>query len=482
MPQPSLLSRRIACLILVAVGLAAAAPTANASVRRAKHRSEFVRVLVKVRQHVRLQLVDRRAAQMGARVVNRLPQLHVQVLRVRRANAGVLLARLRRLHTVRFAERNRVVMTVTAGNEVQAVPSDPLWSQQWGAALTDAPTAWAVTKGSPSVVVAVLDTGVDPTQPDLQGALVPGYDFVNHDSDPNDDFGHGTPVAGVIAARADNGLGGSGYCPRCSIMPVKVAAADGTASELNVASGITWAADHGARVINLSLGGTYGATVASAINYAIGKGAVVVAAAGNNGNSTPFYPAADDGVLSVAATQSNDKLYSWSNFGTWVSVAAPGCGFSTFPGGGYGDFCGTSASTPAVSGLAGLAISFAHDASADAIKQAIVSRAHPVAGTVSGRIDVAATLAALGATFAVVPPSAPPPPNPAPAPAPPSAVDPAVSGLQSSSSAGAKKQIPTARRAGKPRRKQLRFRFRAGRAQRAIALRQVALEGFGRRH
>src|SRR3954454_21808800 len=479
MPQFSHPHRGFALRILlasIAVAVLCAAPPAAAS-RAAKrgHGDRFVRVLVKLRTPA----ASNALAGLDLRRAPALNRLGIRVVSVTLRRARALSSRLRRATGVEYVERDRVVMRATSGNLIQATPTDPLWSQQWGAVLTGAPTAWAVTKGSPDVVVAVLDTGVDPTQPDLEGALVPGYDFVNNDADPADDFGHGTGVAGIVAARADNGLGGSGYCPRCSIMPVKVAAADGTASELNVASGITWAADHGARVINLSLGGTYGATVAGAVNYAIGKGAIVVAAAGNNGNSDRFYPGADDGVLSVAASQSDDKLYSWSNFGGWVAVAAPGCGFSTFRDGAYGDFCGTSASTPAVSGLAGLAISFAPSASADAIKQAIASPAHPLAGTVSGRIDAAGTLAALGATFVQVPPSVPPPPNPAPAPN--ATVDPSMSGLQSSSSAGAQRQVPAARRAGKSRRKQLRFRFRAARAQRAIVLRHMALEGFARR-
>jgi subtilisin family serine protease len=294
-------------------------------------------------------------------------------------------------------------MRITDAKLMEDTPTDPLWGQQWGAALTKAPTAWAVTKGFPSTVVAVLDTGVDQSQPDLRGAFVAGYDFVNNDADPSDDLGHGTAVAGLVAARGNNGLGGAGSCPRCSIMPVKVAAADGTASEANVASGITWATDHGARVINLSLGGPYGTTVAGAVSYARSRGVLVAAAAGNNGNSNLVYPAANPGVLSVAASQPNDQLYSWSNYGSWVAVAAPGCDLTTLRGAGYGEFCGTSASTPVVSGLAALAMSYAPTASADAIKQAITSSAHGVGGVIYGRVDFAGTLAALGATFQTAP-------------------------------------------------------------------------------
>jgi subtilisin family serine protease len=458
--------------------LCAAPPAAASRAAKRDHGDRFVHVLVKLRTPA----ASRALAGLDLARAPALHRLGVRVVNVPLRRVPALSSRLSRAKGVEYVERDRVVMRVTAGNLVQATPTDPLWSQQWGAVLTGAPTAWAVTKGSPSVVVAVLDTGVDSTQPDLEGALVPGYDFVNNDADPADDFGHGTGVAGIVAARADNGLGVSGYCPRCSVMPVKVAGADGQATEANVASGITWAADHGARVINLSLGGSYGATVASAVDYATGKGAIVVAAAGNNGNSNLFYPAADAGVLSVAGTQPSDQLYSWSNFGSWVAVAAPGCAVTTVPGGSFGNFCGTSASTPAVSGLAGLAISFAPSASASTIEHAITSSARPVTGTTYGRIEVAGTLAALGATFNSVTPSAPAAPATPAAPAPTAAPGSVADGLKSSGSDGARSQISNRHGKAKTSRKRTVIGPRAARAQRSWTLRLVGLEPFGRRH
>jgi thermitase len=406
--------RRLALLVLPVAAAAAAlfvAPAGAASAKRQAQGSHpYVRLLVKLRAHVSQRAVSRALGIAGARRVRTLRHLRVVVVRVPRRNAAVLVSRLTRARGVTRVGRDRVVAYLAAtSNYVQEVPSDPLWSLQWGAALTQAPTAWAATKGSPNVVVAVLDTGVNLSQPDLQGAFVPGYDFVNHDADPTDDNGHGTGTAGIVGARSGNGLGGSGFCPRCSIMPVKVVAADGSATESAVASGITWAADHGASVINMSFGGTYSATIADAIRYATGKGVLVVAAAGNNGSSSAFYPAADDGVLSVAASQPNDTLYTWSNYGAWVSVAAPGCDLTTFRDGGFGDFCGTSASAPVVSGLAALAMSYSQTSTADAVKQAITSSSQAIGGLRFGRVDVAATLAALGASFQLVPPPAPVP-------------------------------------------------------------------------
>lgn len=409
MPHSSYLTPRLALLVIpVAIAAASMSAVSTAAVsppKRAHAASSYVRLLVKFRPHSSPRALKRTLGALGARREGTLRHLRVVVVRVPRRNAAALVSRLARSRAVKHVERNHVSMRITDAGVTQDTPTDPLWGMQWGAALTEAPTAWAVTKGSASVVVAVLDTGVDLSHPDLQGALVPGYDFVNEDADPSDDNGHGTGIAGIVAARAGNGLGGAGFCPRCSVMPVKVVSAAGWASDVDVAPGITWAVDHGANVISMSFGGTYSSTIASAIDYATARGVLVVAAAGNNGNSNSFYPAANTGVLSVAGTQPDDQLYSWSNYGPWVSVAAPGCDLTTIRGGQYGEFCGTSASAPVVSGLAGLAMSYSPSSSAQAIKLAITSSARTVSGVTNGRVNVANTLAALGATFLPAPPA-----------------------------------------------------------------------------
>ena len=125
------------------------------------------------------------------------------------------------------------------------IPTDPAWSQEWGLSQIGAPAAWQVSVGSKPIIVAVIDSGVDPTQPDLQGALVPGADFADSSGDTSDQYGHGTMVAGVIAARPDNGLGGAGICWTCRVMPVKVLGADGGGTAQAIAEGIRYAADHG---------------------------------------------------------------------------------------------------------------------------------------------------------------------------------------------------------------------------------------------
>lgn len=279
------------------------------------------------------------------------------------------------------------------------IPNDALWHEQWGPQRVRAQKAWDATRGSPSMVVAVVDTGVDFSHPDLQGLFVDGYDFVNQDSTPRDDQGHGTAVAGVIAARTQNGQGQAGMCWTCRVMPVKVLDANGSGTTSTIAAGIVWAANHGARVINLSLGGA-GTTqvLQDAVGFAMSKGVVVLAAAGNSGTTTKFYPAAYPELVSVAATTPNDSLYEWSNRGKdWVQVAAPGCDIAPARGGGYGTFCGTSAATPIVSGIAALALSLDPGLTAAEIHEALGRAAvRGVSSVQYGRVDALRTLAALG--------------------------------------------------------------------------------------
>jgi len=269
------------------------------------------------------------------------------------------------------------------------VPTDPAWSQEWGLSQIGAPAAWHVSVGSKPVVVAVIDSGVDPTQPDLQGALVPGADFADSSGSTADQYGHGTMVAGVIAARPDNGLGGAGICWTCRVMPVKVLGADGSGTAEAIAEGIRYAADNGANVISMSfvLSGP-DAGVESALAYAHSRGVLLVAAAGNSGADTPTYPASYPDVVSVAAVDPTGALYPWSARGTWVTLAAPGCAFTTALGGGFvSRFCGTSAAAPLVAGLAALALSAGND-SAAAVEAALESTAVPLPGSVgSGRVD-----------------------------------------------------------------------------------------------
>jgi Subtilase family len=394
---PRELCRRLSLFVALPAILVASVSGATVAARRAVPAAGNVRLIVAADRRGETRVILQQAEALGAKPVRLLGGPRLIALRVPRREARLAGRRLAKLSGVRFVERNRALMRTTGF--VQAVPTDPLWPKQWGPALIGAPAAWSLTMGSPHVVIAMIDTGVDSSQPDLRGALVSGYNFVDGNNDPSDDNGHGTRTAGIVAARVDNGVGISGVCPRCSVMPVKVVDKNGSATWLNVASGITWAADHGANIISLSLGGGPSDTVAAAVRYAQSKGVLVVAAAGNNGNSQPFYPAAYPGVLSVGGTEKDGQLYPWSNRGSWVAVAAPGCDTTTFVGSRFGRFCGTSASAPVVAGLAGLALSYSPTSSAEEIERAIVFSAHHIAGVAGGRVDAAGTLAKLGATF-----------------------------------------------------------------------------------
>ncbi len=236
------------------------------------------------------------------------------------------------------------------------VPNDTHWALQSDyLSPLRVEAAWDVTTGA-GVTIAVVDTGVDLDHPDLAGRLVPGYDFVNDDATPQDDNGHGTLVAGTAAATGNNGVGVSGVAPAATIMPVKVLDADGGGNDVDISAGITWAADHGADVVNLSLAGPgNSAMLAAAVAYARSVGVVVVAATGNAGVDIPYYPAASPGVVSVGATGDDGSAAWFSNRGAYVDVAAPGLAVvSTALDDTYDDASGTSLAAPIVAGIAAL--------------------------------------------------------------------------------------------------------------------------------
>jgi hypothetical protein len=277
-------------------------------------------------------------------------------------------------------------------------PSDPDGSHP-AYAMLNLPEAWELTTGSPEVVVGVVDSGIDPSHADLAGAVLPGYDFVDRDADAADPpgGGHGTAVSGVAAARANNGVGGVGACFDCRLMPLRVLGRDNIALNTNTAAAIDYAVDHGAAVVNASIYGEHSPTrLRNAVVRARAAGVLVVAAAGNEGTTTPEYPAAFPETVSVAAATQTGTLASFSGRGAWVKVAAPDCAPVTVLGDGTLVACGTSVSTPLVAGIAALLRTRAPFATADELERALTQTARPVSGTHFGLVDAAAALRAVG--------------------------------------------------------------------------------------
>ncbi|MCC6783366.1 MAG: peptidase S8 [Planctomycetes bacterium] len=314
-----------------------------------------------------------------------------EVLRVPAELVDVWATWLAAQPEVELVERNALCHTTAA-------PNDPLYAPyQWNflnrGALSNgrvsnhgvqAEAAWPTSTGS-SVVVAVVDTGVAyetyggfAQAPDLAGrSFVSPYNAITGTTHANDDNGHGTHVAGTIGQSTNNGLGVAGIAYGCSIMPVKVLNSAGSGSHAQIANGITWAADHGAKVINLSLGGSTGSTTLSnAITYAWGRGVVICAATGNTGRSGVSYPARYTNCIAVGATRFDGNRSGYSTYGTGIDVVAPGGDTSVDQNGdGYGDgilqqtfatgapttfsyyfFQGTSMATPHVAAIAALVI------------------------------------------------------------------------------------------------------------------------------
>jgi thermitase len=244
----------------------------------------------------------------------------------------------------------------TAGNPV-AVPNDSLYQRyQWNLPLVDTELGWAVTKGSKDIIVAVVDTGVDMDHPDLKNQLISGFNTVDKESPPMDDVGHGTHVAGVIGATINNRIGVAGMSWYNPIMPIKVLDQTGAGSTYAVAQGIIWATDHGAKVINLSLGNYADANfLHDAIQYAYDQDVVLIAASGNDNTEQPGYPAAYPEVFAVAAVDAQRKKAVFSNYGEYIDVAAPGVNIaSTYPHNQYAALSGTSMASPHVTALAAL--------------------------------------------------------------------------------------------------------------------------------
>jgi thermitase len=334
---------------------------------------------------------DKVLKEIGAKILEILPKIKVSRIKLpKEINLFEIKKRLQNLPFVNFAEPNYLQKTT------KWAPSDPKWYAQWALKKIKVAPAWSIETGDKSVIIAIIDTGVSLDHPDLKSKIVPGFDFVDNDKTPNDTEGHGTHCAGIAAAKTNNKTGVAGVCPNCSIMAVRVIGPDGVGMVSDVSNGIIWAADHGAKVISLSLGSPSSTlTQKEAIDYAEKKGAIVIAAAGNDGVSTPFYPAYYKETLAVGASEKDDTKAAFSNFGSWVNVAAPGTSImSTMPEKQYTYKSGTSMAAPFVAGLAGLIYSHLKQEATPLRVRNIIENTADNAGswTSKGRINVYAAL------------------------------------------------------------------------------------------
>jgi subtilisin family serine protease len=278
----------------------------------------------------------------------------------------------------------------------QGDPNDAGYNLQWAlrnsgqtlgtpGADISASEAWDLYTGGSDVIIAVIDTGVDLDHPDLAAKITSGsqagYNFISPGANPNDDNGHGTHVAGIAAAASNNGKGVAGVSWGAKIMPLKILDSGGGGTTYNLSQAIMYAADHGAKVINMSLGGNCGPgwpDVEAAIDYAVDKGGLLIAASGNDYSASVFCPGAINGVMAVGATDDDDFRASYSNYGSALDVVAPGSSiYSTLidsnPAGAgtYGYNSGTSMASPHAAGLAALLWSYAPDLSRGQIESII---------------------------------------------------------------------------------------------------------------
>ena len=319
----------------------------------------------------------------------------VVAVEVPAADADDAVARLEEDPRVRSA-------TPDAVYRIAQVPNDPCYLgcsgyDQYNLRLSNAESAWNVTHGSSGVEVAILDTGVDTTHFDLAGKVSVGSNY-SASAASSDVNGHGTHVAGIISANTGNGQGVAGMGWDTRVRSIKVLDDQGAGFASNIAKGVYEALQAGVRVINLSLAGEDAGVLAKAVKAAVDSGVVVVAAAGNESSSTPTFPGAYPGVLAVAASNAADQVSAFSNWGTWVDLAAPGDTIlSTFPPGGgcasncFGIETGTSQSSPIVAGVAALMLAVNPSLSGSTVSSLINSTAFPIAGTGSkvafGRVD-----------------------------------------------------------------------------------------------
>ncbi|MGE0387245.1 MAG: S8 family serine peptidase [Gammaproteobacteria bacterium] len=336
-------------IVIVAV-TSLAAPLLEAQADGGGHAYAQGRILVQTRSGLPEAQVDALIKSHGARrLARRIGRLNARVIEVPPQQEERIVAALRQSRHVKYAEVDRLLPLQ------QVIPNDPKYAAAWHLAHINAADAWDGSQGE-GITVAVLDTGVNQFHPDLGANLVPGWNVVDNSSDTSDVQGHGTLVAGIVGAVTDNGVGVASVGWNARVMPVRVTdAPDGSAYVSDIANGLVWAADHGARVANISYAVSGSGAVIEAAQYMRSKGGVVAVAAGNSGTEGGFEPS--PALIAVSATNKSDLKTTWSSFGAYVDLAAPGASMvTTTKAGGYGSANGTSFSSPVVAATAALVL------------------------------------------------------------------------------------------------------------------------------
>ncbi len=382
-------SRWFVILIVLALAFMLSGAGINSASAQASPEEDFLsgEILVKFEPGTRGQTISDVHRRNGGEVEEVIRGINVQVIRVPTGQEQRLVNLYERNPNVRYAEVNSLYQAFD-----QEKPNDPKVDEQWqyhntgqtgGTSGADiyAFEAWDTTTGSGSVPIAILDTGIKAGHEDLNNvtkstnfATCNYYNYYFFACSLDDNQGHGTHVAGSAAANSNNGVGVAGTCRGCSLFNAKVLDDNGSGANSWIANGIIWSADEGAKVISMSLGGSSSSnTLRDAVDYAWGKGAVLVAAAGNDNTSNPSYPAYYQNVIAVGATDHKDLKASYSNYGSWVDVAAPGSAIlsTTVDSAKYGKYNGTSMSTPHVAGVAGLVWSTSPGASNQDVRNKI---------------------------------------------------------------------------------------------------------------
>lgn len=367
----------------------------------------------------------------------KIQKLNIDVVKIQEGSVEEKIKQYQANPQVLYAEPN-------FRTQAFAITNDTSLTQQWGlfkinAANDTQPSAWDTTTGDPTIKIAILDTGIETSHPELSEKIITSANFTDSPT-TSDQAGHGTHVAGIAAAASNNGNGIAGAGYNTSLLNGKVLGDNGSGYYSWLASGIIWAADQGAQVINMSLGGSSASTtLEDAINYAWNKGSVIVAAAGNSGNSQLNYPGYYQNVIAVAATDTNDAKASFSTYGNWVDVAAPGVSiYSTYKDNSYSSLSGTSMATPFAAGTSALIWAKGTCATNTCVREQLEKTADPINGTGTywtwGRINAYSAVSDITlsptATPSATPTNTPTPtasPTPTPTPSPTDTTQPTIS-------------------------------------------------------